>query len=414
MAAAASTATARAAGRSSAMSRGLSSPGVSAIINAVAIFFLCANLIQNHYLFHERAVDQHANAIATPRGDAPLPEEGNPPRRRGRGRDDDEEEESGDASPIGMAVPRGKAVALPSVRISGEEETKIAREQYGGKGDKPHLGGFTEFDPLGVSPTLWKHMITYLGIKSFLDVGCGKGISTSWFVLQGLDFVQCVEGSHDAVSQSIVPNAKEHVVEHDFSRGPWWPDRTVDVAWAVEFTEHVGRNYQPNYLTAFRKAALVFVTHSNWGGWHHVEVHDDDWWRVRWEAAGFVYSEYLTTQMREIANKDNHRKDLTSNMRPDHLYFVGQHLYLNLQVFINPMVASLPQHTHLFAEHGCYGGRDPKTKEHIRVDCTHQKGNLTPLPKSFKPLTPNEDGHKQWLDLIKDFESPGRSKKSFG
>ncbi len=156
---------------------------------------------------------------------------------------------------------------------------------------------------MGVSPSLWKHMVSRfmsiemieweklisllqinnhltsdafqianLGVKSLLDVGCGKGISTSWFVTHGLDFVQCVEGSHDAVSQSIIPNADEHVVEHDFSRGPWWPDRTVDAAWAVEFTEHVGRNYQPNYITAFRKAALIFVTHSNWGGWHHVEV----------------------------------------------------------------------------------------------------------------------------------------------
>ena len=52
-----------------------------------------------------------------------------------------------------------------------------------------------------------------------LDVGCGKGVSTSWFVTHELDFVQCVEGSHDAVTQSIVPNSKEHVVEHDFSRG---------------------------------------------------------------------------------------------------------------------------------------------------------------------------------------------------
>ena len=69
-----------------------------------------------------------------------------------------------------------------------------------------------------------------------LDVGCGKGISTSWFIMHGLDFVQCVEGSHDAVSESIIPNSEKHVVEHDFPRGPWWPDRTVDVPWAFEFT----------------------------------------------------------------------------------------------------------------------------------------------------------------------------------
>lgn len=118
-------------------------------------------------------------------------------------------------------------------------------------------------------------MISHYGIKSLLDVGCGKGVSTSWFVTHGLEYVQCVEGSHDAVSQSIVPSTTpeenyQRVVEHDFSRGPWWPERTVDAVWCVEFTEHVGRNYQPNYLTAFRKAALIFVTHSNWGGWHHV------------------------------------------------------------------------------------------------------------------------------------------------
>mmetsp|Transcript_2289 Transcript_2289/g.4077 ORF Transcript_2289/g.4077 Transcript_2289/m.4077 type:complete len:246 (-) Transcript_2289:30-767(-) len=243
-----------------ARSRWLSSPSVSAFINACAIFFLCANLFQNYALFHDHAVGQHA--MVTP-SDLPPPVETRSRRQKNA------DSGSFDAiSAIRLTIPRGKAVALPSVQISQEEDESIARGQYGGKGDKPHLGGFTEFDPLGVSPTLWKNLITNLGIKSLLDVGCGRGISTSWFVTHGLEYVQCVEGSHDAVLQSIVPNAEERVVEHDFSRGPWWPDRTVDAAWAVEFTEHVGRNYQPNYLTAFRKAALVFVTHSNWGGWH--------------------------------------------------------------------------------------------------------------------------------------------------
>eukprot|EP00578_Thalassiosira_sp_NH16_P018087 CAMPEP_0181110880 /NCGR_PEP_ID=MMETSP1071-20121207/18959_1 /TAXON_ID=35127 /ORGANISM="Thalassiosira sp., Strain NH16" /LENGTH=120 /DNA_ID=CAMNT_0023194699 /DNA_START=63 /DNA_END=421 /DNA_ORIENTATION=+ len=42
----------------------LSSPGVSAFINACAIFFLWANLIQNNYMFHDRAVSQHERTIA--------------------------------------------------------------------------------------------------------------------------------------------------------------------------------------------------------------------------------------------------------------------------------------------------------------------------------------------------------------
>jgi len=142
-----------------------------------------------------------------------------------------------------------------------------------------------------------------------------------------------------------------------------------------------------------------------------VEVHDDDWWRLRWEAAGFIYSESLTKSVRSIAMKDQNRKDLTLDMKEGHLYFVGQHIYLNMQVFINPMVASLPEHAHLFAEHGCFGGKDPVTKKQIHVDCTDQnaKGEiLTPLPESFKPLVLNDDMDKAWFDLIKNFKTNGR------
>jgi hypothetical protein len=242
------------------------------------------------------------------------------------------------SSAISLSIPQGKAIAMPSIRITADEEKLIQRSFYGGKGDKPHLGGFTDFDCMGISPSLWKYMVTQYGIKSILDVGCGRGVSTSWFITHGLEYVQCVEGSHDAILQSNIPQMDQHVVEHDFSRGPWWPDRTVDAVWAVEFTEHVGRNYQPNYITAFHKAALIFVTHSNWGGWHHVEVHNDDWWRVRWEAAGLVYSEILTMEARKVALNDQGLKKLTLDMKEDYLYYVGQHVYLNMQVFINPMV----------------------------------------------------------------------------
>jgi hypothetical protein len=245
---------------------------------------------------------------------------------------------SSSSSAIGLSIPQGKAIAMPSIRISADEEKRIQRSFYGGKGDKPHLGGFTDFDCMGISPSLWKYMVSQYGIKSILDVGCGRGVSTSWFITHGLEYVQCVEGSHDAILQSIIPQKDKYVVEHDFSRGPWWPDRTVDAVWAVEFTEHVGRNYQPNYVTAFRKSALIFVTHSNWGGWHHVEVHNDDWWRVRWEAAGLVYSEILTMEARKVALNDQGLKNLTLDMKEDYLYYVGQHVYLNIQVFINPMV----------------------------------------------------------------------------
>lgn len=245
-------------------------------------------------------------------------------------------------------------------------------------------------------------------MKSLLDVGCGIGISTSWFVLHGLDYVHCVEGSHDAVEKSLLPGLKEtgHVpnntiyglTEHDFSRGPWWPDRTVDVAWAVEFSEHVGRNFQMNYFTSFRKAALIFMTHSHWGGWHHVEVHQNEWWVERMGMMGFQYSSFLTEMMHKQAKMDVNRKDLVEDMvtKGKNTYHVAQHLSYTLQVFINPMVASLPQHAHLMAEVGCIvSGR-------VKVECGGP--GTTALPSHFKPLNLTDEMDANWLTLIKDLK----------
>jgi hypothetical protein len=156
-----------------------------------------------------------------------------------------------------LGIPPGKAPNLPSPRL--KEDTVKRGGGYGGKGDAEHLGGFSEIDPGGISPGLFKYMIEVLGVHSFLDIGCGRGFSTSWFAFHGCNVI-CAEGSHDAIERSVLPDPAKQVVEHDFSRGPWWPEKTYDAAWSVEFLEHVGTEYHFNYVTAFRKAALIFVT----------------------------------------------------------------------------------------------------------------------------------------------------------
>lgn len=284
-----------------------------------------------------------------------------------------------------------EAIPLPSIKVqfkSSEANTTSLlrkREEYGGKGDGYHLGGFLELDCNSLSPNTWKLMMEKVGIKSVVDVGCGRGISTSFFSLQGIEST-CVEGSHDAIVRSVLP--PKNIVEHDYSRGPWWPKNTVDAIWCVEFLEHVGRNFHRNIFPTFKKAALIFASHSNWGGWHHVEIHDDDWWITKFESQGFVHSKYLSKLIRNAALDG--MKESFPNGRPFH----AQHIWLSMQVFINPAVSSLPEHDHLFTEVGC--GKSRKTD--IGRECG--EGEETPLPAHYKPLIFDNDKFQQWQTLI--------------
>ena len=289
------------------------------------------------------------------------------------------------------------AVALPSIRT----EQDVPRKIYGGAGDKVHLGGFVDFDREGVSPAVWKDMMDWVGVHSILDVGCGKGVSTSWFVEHGLD-AHCVEGSHDAGSHSLVPSV---TTEHDFARGPWWPDKTVDAVWCVEFLEHVGRYYHKHYFPAFQKSALIFATHSYWGGWHHVEVHDDNYWQIKFASYGFIYSDYLTKRMRNLALQEA-MSNIESLIGP--FTFRAGHVYRSIQVYINPSVASLPEHAHLFSEDGCVKRSEPRNGnwsdwDIVRKECgTWKNGHEeTKLPEEFKPLPRTKLMDQNWEGKVR-------------
>ena len=154
-----------------------------------------------------------------------------------------------------------EAFPLPSLRVQVNDNTTSLRGNYGGDGDGSHLGGFLELDCNSLSPNVWKLMMEKIGIKSVVDVGCGRGISTSFFLHQGIEST-CIEGSHDAVTKSVLPSS--NIIEHDYSRGPYWTKNTVDAIWCVEFLERVSRKYHRNLFPTFKKAALVFASHSNW------------------------------------------------------------------------------------------------------------------------------------------------------
>ena len=311
-----------------------------------------------------------------------------------------------------LAIPQGQAEALPSIRVGSEAKAETPpRTIYGGKGDKKHLGGFTDIDTMGISPTAWKWMVQKLGVKSLLDVGCGRGISTTWFLMHGVDIL-CVEGSHDAKERTMLPDPDTQMIEHDFSRGPWWPAKTYDAIWCVEFLEHVGRNFHHNYLPTFRKAAVIFVTHSIWGGWHHVEVHREDWWKMKMEMYGFRYSPELTQAIRTQAWNETHANP--PRYAPNGKKLGAPHIHSpNMQAFINPAVSALPQHAHMYyQEPGCYSSRQDGVL--YTRDCGDDTGESV-LPDDFKPLviTPQQDEQwHQWVkERVKPYDGPDAQKQ---
>ncbi|ETO11127.1 hypothetical protein RFI_26247 [Reticulomyxa filosa] len=188
-----------------------------------------------------------------------------------------------------------------AVEALKNEREKIIK--YGGSDKDPeHLGGFVTNDTDTYERELWEWIIGVFNISSIMDVGCGMGYSTQFFKKylnakwHGQENVLCVEGSKDAIDQSLVPELSIH---HDYAKGPWWPDAIFDMVWSAEFLEHVDEEFMNNYMATFKKAKLILVTHSVWGGWHHTCVHDSPWWIAKFESFGFQYQPELTEMARQ-------------------------------------------------------------------------------------------------------------------
>ena len=252
----------------------------------------------------------------------------------------------------------GPARAIPALPVQSDTQDfdkkrkkSLGNTYGGGQGDPKHLGGFQEFGVDTISPAVWKIMAGSYNIKSVLDIGCGRGWSTLWFLLHNVD-ATCVEASKHAIRDTVIPQEvikDGKLVEHDFTLGPWWPTETVDAIWAADFVQQVSLNYQGNYLTAFRKAALIFMTVPQNPGWHHVEVHSHNWWIRRLTSHGLQYDDQLTRELRKVASEEV----MSHAQSPDRSEYLPISIASHLLVFINPVVAGLEAHDHLFNEFGC-------------------------------------------------------------
>jgi len=140
-----------------------------------------------------------------------------------------------------------------------------------------------------------KYIMETCRIQSFLDIGCGPGGMVELAEKYGLK-AYGIDG--DYTVERYNPNK---FLIHDFTKGPAPVTSQYDLAWSVEFVEHVYEEFVPNYMKAFQQCKYAMITYAPPGkdGHHHVNLKEEDYWIDTFSEYGFNYNEEITKGVRE-------------------------------------------------------------------------------------------------------------------
>jgi cyclopropane fatty-acyl-phospholipid synthase-like methyltransferase len=171
--------------------------------------------------------------------------------------------------------------------------------------NKSHLGGYIvdltdHGDPNSYSTEVWDWMVEN-NIKKIIDVGCGEGHSTKYFISRGAECLG-IEGGENAYNRSQV---KPHLILHDYTEGPYKSPKKYDAVWCCEFVEHVEEKFSENFLETFKCADKIFMTHALPGqeGYHHVNCQNSEYWISKIESIGYKYNPELSFFLRNLTDR---------------------------------------------------------------------------------------------------------------
>ncbi len=155
-----------------------------------------------------------------------------------------------------------------------------------------------------------KYMKLVFDCRSLIDIGCGPGeqvlvaeemgyednigIDGDWTVLPS-DTVTSKFVIHDFTT-GLVP-----LLNEESTRALYGNALTHDLAWSVEFLEHVEEEYIPNYMSTFQLCKFAVVTYAVPGqaGHHHVNCQTKDYWIDVFNEHGFSYYAPATEELRK-------------------------------------------------------------------------------------------------------------------
>ena len=132
-------------------------------------------------------------------------------------------------------------------------------------------------------------LINEFDIKSMVDIGQGPGGMVELAKSKGLEVIG-VDGD---------PSVKADIT-HDYNTGPLILDTPVDLAWSVEFLEHVDEQYLPHFMETFKCARYILCTGAKPGepGHHHVNCQPAHYWIGKFAEYGFVFDLKTTLEVR--------------------------------------------------------------------------------------------------------------------
>ena len=153
-----------------------------------------------------------------------------------------------------------------------------------------HLGGHS--GKTNVDEGALDYLIERYGSRSMIDVGCGPGAMVEMALKKGIEAFG-IEGDPE------IKNA--YIIEHDYTLGPFVA--YADLAWCVEFLEHVEAKFQDNIFSTLKGCMVVFVTHALPGkkGDHHVNCQTEEYWIEAFKANHFGLDPVATEHVRKAS-----------------------------------------------------------------------------------------------------------------
>jgi len=159
-------------------------------------------------------------------------------------------------------------------------------KHLGGHGNKTHI-----------DEGVLNYLIKEFDVKSMLDIGCGPGGMVDLANQKGL-YAVGIDGDF-SIERTCA------VILHDYHSGPLKHYCTYDLAWSVEFLEHIPEDCIKHVMPSFLACRRVVITSSNNPKPRlHVNPQPPEYWIKIFKQHGFLYSKSITKKLRKLSTME--------------------------------------------------------------------------------------------------------------